>query len=493
MAKLAEALERVINGRYPLVYLQTPEEERVLAAMRAAAPQAFPAAASVKTWSCVSGLEGAPGVDVVATREPVAALRAMGSAAEGGFYVFRDLSEFLRQPEVLRALRELYQTLAEKSDRMLVITSPLLVLPPLLEKEVYLVVVDPPGEDELLAEALRVQATLGVPPFAPELHSDLAMALKGLTLREVGHLIQRVVKTGALARASLLEEIFIEKEMIVRKSGFLEFVPPRYSLADIGGLELLKDWLEKRQHLFTRDALASGMPIPKGILIMGVSGCGKSLTAKVVSSLWHVPLFRLDMNLVFSGLYGTPEAAFEHAMRTVEAVAPVVLWVDEIENGLASFAGGGGQQHIFSAFLTWMQEKPPLVFIAATANRIQDLPAEILRKGRFDQVFFVDLPSEEERRQILSIHLRRNGIDPTTLNIDYLVMDTEGWNGAEIEQAVVSARIDALAANRTLETKDVSRTVASMVPLSETMREQIKSLRDWAYKRATPAGKAKKK
>jgi SpoVK/Ycf46/Vps4 family AAA+-type ATPase len=196
------------------------------------------------------------------------------------------------------------------------------------------------------------------------------------------------------------------------------------------------------------------------------------------------------MNLVFSGLHGSPEAAFYHALQTVEAIAPAVLWIDEIENGLGAQDGSGGANpHIFSAFLTWMQEKPPLVFIAATANRIHDLPAEVIRKGRFDQVFFVDLPTVKERRQIFEIHLRRNRADPGRFDLEYLSVVTEGWNGAEIEQAVVSARTDAYHERRDMEMQDVNRNIASIVPLSKTMEEQMKRIRSWAFGRATPASR----
>lgn len=237
--------------------------------------------------------------------------------------------------------------------------------------------------------------------------------------------------------------------------------------------------------------------MPKGLLIMGVSGCGKSLAVKVISSLWHVPIFRLDMNVVFSGLYGNPEAAFRGALDTIETVAPAVLWVDEIENSLGMEEGGLSiSSHIFSAFLTWMQEKPPMIFIAATANKINALPAEVIRKGRFDQVFFCDLPTEIERKEIIDIHLKRNQANPADFDLGYLAIMTEGWNGAEIETAVSSARIEAFYEDRPFTMADISSVCSKIVPLSQTMEEQIKYIRSWAFSRATPAskyGKMKKK
>lgn len=289
----------------------------------------------------------------------------------------------------------------------------------------------------------------------------------------------------------VIQQVYSEKEMVVKKTGFLEFVTPGANLSEIGGLDTLKDWLLKREKLFSRQALQDGMPVPRGMLIMGISGCGKSLCAKATSALWKVPLFRLDMNLVFSGLYGSPELAFHRALKTVEAVAPAVLWIDEIENslGMEEGKGGGINTHIFSYFLTWMQEKPPLVFIAATANRIQAIPAEVIRKGRFDQVFFVDLPNDEERKQIFEIHLKRAGADPAKFDLVFLAAATKGWNGAEIEQAIAAARTDAYQENRQFTIDDITRNTSRMVALSKTMEDQMKKIRSWAFGRATPASK----
>ncbi len=444
--------------------------------------------APVYSWSCVRGL-ALPGA-TEDTREPAAALRAVLAHPGKGFFVMNDLPDFLDDPAVVRGLREAYLTLAGSGDKTVFVLSPKLVIPASLEKEIYLIHVDPPDENELLDEVVRLQRAFESEPLPDETLSEVAVALKGLTFNEVGHIMHRVFTSGKTAREEILEQIFIEKEMVVKKSGYLEFVPPRFRLEDMGGLGNLKQWLVQRKKVFSRDAVAAGVPIPKGLLIMGMSGCGKSLAAKVVSSLWDVPLFRVDMNLIFSGLYGSPEAAFHHTLKTIEGVAPAILWIDEIENGISAGEGSTAVgTHIFSAFLTWMQEKPPLIFIVATANRIQDLPAEIIRKGRFDQVFFVDLPSSRERQEIWRIHLARQEADPEKFDLEFLGVLSEGWNGAEIEQAVLSARVEAYHEDRQMTMSDVNRVAGTIVPLSKTMEEQMKQIRSWAFGRATPASK----
>jgi SpoVK/Ycf46/Vps4 family AAA+-type ATPase len=275
----------------------------------------------------------------------------------------------------------------------------------------------------------------------------------------------------------------------MRKEGILEFVPPELSIGDLGGLDQLKRWAWERSKLFTPEARAEGLPRPRGVLLMGISGCGKSLAVKVMASSWNLPLFRLDMNMVFAGVLGSPEWVFHRALEAVEAVSPATLWIDEIEMGVGGYAEGqtGSMTRIFSTFLTWMQEHRGDVFVAATANRINLLPAEVIRKGRFDQVFFVELPNEEERKEILSIHMVRQGLDPGAYDLVLLASATRGWNGAEIEQAVISSRITCRAENRPVQERDLLTSMGRIVPLSTTMAEQIKAIRSWARTRAMSA------
>lgn len=484
----SERIRDAILGRYPLIYLLSWEESRTIQLLDAFAAKVFGNNNSVSVWSVVSGFSGGGLASDI--RDPLEALRAILNTEQKGFFVLKDFSPFIGQTAVTRALRDVYYSLQGK-EKYVFIVSPELAIPETLKKEILLIEMDLPDEAELQKVIARIQQSYPQQPaLIQETMGQAAFALRGLTQNETTHVMHKIFRAKKTDPAEILDDIFAEKEMIVKKTGYLEFIPPRFDVAQIGGLDNLKDWLLRRQSLFSKLALDQGMPVPKGILLMGMSGCGKSLAAKAISACWHVPLFRLDMNLVFSGMFGSPELTFHRALKTVEAVAPAVLWIDEIENSLGMDEGQSGfNTHVFSTFLTWMQEKPPLIFVAATANRIQALPAEVIRKGRFDQVFFIDLPNDEERKQIFEIHLKRMSADLSHFDLVFLGAVTKGWNGAEIEQAVSAARVDAFAERRPFTMDDITRNTSRTVPLSKTMEEQMKKIRSWAFGRATPASK----
>ncbi len=489
MAGLLDQIRSGLAGGHPLLYVCTPEEERVESALAQLLPEYAPRG-RLSVWTCTEGLDGADDD----TRDPVAALRAVVRVPHEGFYLFKDLADYMGRPDVVRALRDVYYRLHGSARTCVVIVASALVIPESLEREIYRVDLLLPTQEELLAQVERLLAENGATDrFSPAVRADLALGLRGLTLKEAGHVMRRILPQTDGTAEDALNVVFAEKKALAERAGFLEFIPNRVRIEDIGGLGYLKEWAIKRKDLFTQEAVRARLPVPRGVLIMGISGCGKSLSAKAIAGLWGVPLFRLDMNLVFSQLYGNPMAAFHRALKTIESVAPAVLWIDEIENalGMTVEKATAEQSLIFSSFLTWMQERPPLIFVAATANRIEALPAEIIRKGRFDEVFFCDLPTETERREIIQVHLRRNGARLTDDEIARILMFTEGWTGAEIEQAIVSARIDARSEGRPLALDHIRYYGARMVPLSQTMIEQIRAIRSWAYNRATRASKEK--
>jgi SpoVK/Ycf46/Vps4 family AAA+-type ATPase len=310
------------------------------------------------------------------------------------------------------------------------------------------------------------------------------MALLGLTLDEARHAIRRAMAKSTRLDADSLPVLLEEKRMLVNRTGLIQFIPAELKLEDIGGLQHLKTWVLERRKLFAqRDSMSVDI-VPKGLLVMGISGCGKSLSAKAIASSFGLPLYRIDMTEIYSGRHGAAEAAFVEACRMLEQIAPAVCWFDEIEMGITSQETAGEQGRMFAFFLTWMQEKTRGLFVTATANRIDLLPAEMIRKGRFDEVFFVDLPNEEERMDICKIHLERRGIPAEPLGIERLKQFTRGWTGAELEQLVVSALTTAKLENREVTSDDLLNGTGKIVPLSKTMKEQVEHIRSWALDRA---------
>ena len=485
--KMVQKISRGLMSRHPLIYVLGWEEERIEHLLSRVASSYYGEDNCLITWSSTRGFSR-NGETTDAIIDPTAALTQIADNPQRAIYVMKDLPAwFSGNPALVRAAREVYYRLRNKGAHVF-LTHPELILPEALKKEIFLVEMDLPTEEEIL-EFLKPKASL--PGVSRDQLHRIAGTMKGLSLNEVDHLQARLFQGKDLDSAQILVEINEEKAQILRKESCLRVFPSLHALDDVGGLDNLKDWVLKRKELFSEKAYEAGVPLPSGILLMGVSGCGKSMAAKAIAAAWDLPLVRLDMSLVLSGSFGSPEYAFERATQIANEVAPIVLWVDEIENafGYDERGGGGGNVNIFSSFLTWLQEKSPKVFVAATANRIKELPAELMRKGRFDQLFFLDLPNKEERMEIFRIHIQLNGGDPKDFNLAYLAAATKEWSGAEIEQAVKSARIDAYQDGRSFSDKDIGRNTARQVPLSQTMVEQIKAIKDWSFKRAVPASR----
>ncbi|NOY16294.1 MAG: AAA family ATPase [Gammaproteobacteria bacterium] len=487
----SQQINHGIISRYPLIYILGWEEERIEKNLAAVSVKHYYDNRPVITWTAGKGFFS--GTEQIADiHDPVEAVEYISKSDKSSFYLLKDLPAFFNGNLLLeRVLRDLYQK-NKNRDVFVFISFPTLKLPDSLKKEVLLVEFEQPTEKEIityLKEAL-VKYKLG-DKINDDWVNQTANAMKGLGLEEIGHLLLTLLRVKKLKPEEVIIETQKEKGLILKKESCLRFIPAITSLDEVGGLDNLKNWVTTRKELFSREAIASGIQPPSGILFMGVSGCGKSMASKVIARAWNIPLVRLDMNLVMSGVYGTPEYAFEQAISLAERIAPIVLWIDEVENSFGYDEGSsGGNINIFSSFLTWMQEKSHDVFVAATANRIRKLPAEMLRKGRFDQVFFLNLPNDKEREEILSIHIRGHGGDPKDFKIDILSAITEKWSGAEIESLISSARIEAYKERRDFNQKDILHVAGQMVPLSKTMEEQIRELTGWSFNRATPASKS---
>ena len=501
----AQEIEDLIRARYPLLYIISSEEERVERTMLEIAKRR---GRNLIAWSSTEGFKDLYRVDEAEkdtttkgslppdTIDPLKALDQVSKSEDNAIFLFLDYHPFLdsRNYTVIRKLRDIVTLFKTgRHYRHIVFLSPLLKLPPELEAWVALVDYDLPNREDISKVIDSILRSL--PPDLPlrvredeRYRERVVESALGLILAEAENVFSKsLVRT----RNFDVNTILAEKKHIIRKSGILEFYQPSESISDIGGLQVLKDWLNKRQLAFSTEARKFGLPTPKGILLIGIPGCGKSLTAKAIGAMWQMPLLRLDVGKIFQSLVGSSEENIRKAIKTAEAVAPSILWLDELEKGFAG-AGGGGQSdggtssRVFGSFITWLQEKTSPVFVIATANDVSQLPPELLRKGRFDEIFFVDLPNEDERARIVEIHLKRKNRDPTRFNIEHIVKATQGFSGSEIEQAIISALFDAFEYEdgRDIDSDGILQSVREIIPLSYTAKEKIDYLREWAKSRA---------
>jgi AAA+ superfamily predicted ATPase len=498
--KFASDLDTLIRARYPLIYLVSWEEQRLDGILQDVAQSHGKA---LITWSVTRGLRRTIGPRAVSmsesSREPMEALAAVGKLTEPSLVVLKDFHPYLvDNPGVVRALRELAQDL-KSTFTTVILLSPVLVIPTELEKEMSVLDVPlPTFRDlyQLLREIVAVvrQGNKARVDLSRDQAEQLIKAAQGLTLSEAENAFAKAIANDGVLDKDDIRLVLEEKRQVIRKSGLLEFVNVE---EDLGGLDELKSWLTGRSGAFSEPARKFGLPAPKGLLLLGVQGCGKSLTAKAIASQWALPLLRLDLGRIFSSFIGSSEENLRRAIRVAESVSPAVLWIDEIEKGLAGNAGAavtdsGVSARVFGSLLTWLQEKTAPVFVVATANRIEALPPELLRKGRFDEIFFIDLPSSAERREILRIHLQGRRRDPLRFDLDALATATEGYSGSEIEQAVIAGLYLAFAEGIDLGQAHVLRAVQETFPLSSTMGEEITRLRDWSKNRTRPASGAQR-
>lgn len=489
-------VDTLIRARYPLLYLVTWEEQRLDALL---ADLAQSHGKDYVEWSITKGLRGQRAGTRVGnaeeTREPQAALAAIPTLTNPSLVVLKDFHRFLDDPVVVRALRELSFAL-KSAYTTVIIVAPVLRIPDELEKDLSVVDVPLPTKADLMALLNGIARVVtknkrAVVELTRDQADSLVSAAHGLTLTEAENAFAKAIARDSRLDSNDLSLILEEKCQVVRKSGLLEYSPVDSSLADVGGLRSLKTWLKRREHAFSDAARAFGLPEPKGLLLLGVQGCGKSLTAKAIAASWKLPLVRLDLGRIYSGLVGSSEENLRKAIRVVESLAPVVLWVDELEKALAGAGGAsndtGVSARVFGALLTWLQEKKEPVFVVATANRVDQLPPELLRKGRFDETFFIDLPTEAERGDIFSIQLKRRNRDPRAFDVAKLAAQAQEFSGAEIEQVIVSGLYDAFADKQELNQALLEAAIAETRPLAVTMAEQVQRLREWASTRTRAA------
>ena len=484
-------LRKVFESGRPLTYVLSSEEQRVGKVLREVGLRLAATPVPVWTWSLTEGMRRDGEAAEAGTHEPRGALDFIAAHKDSAIFHLKDFHEPLRDSsEIRRRLRDLYDVCRDQG-KFVVISSPVRAIPEELDRSLLLLELRPPDAVELVDflrdELQNVPALADSADLSEATLYTFAAALQGLTIDEARYAVRRALAAGPRLGPESLPALHEEKRLLINRSGVVEFVAESYAVSEIGGLDNLKLWLVERRKLFQlRDRLSSEI-VPKGVLFMGIPGCGKSLSVKAIAKYFELPLYRIDMIEIFSGRHGKPEGVFAAACRMLEDMAPAVLWFDEIEMGITSTETGGEQGRIFAFFLTWMQEKARGLFVAATANRIDLLPAEMIRKGRFDEVFFVDLPTDDERVEIFRIHLNRRGVDVTGFDLNQLVEFTIGWAGAEIEQCVVSALTKARLAERDVTGQDLVSVAVTIVPLSRTMKEQINHIRSWAFERAVRA------
>jgi len=490
-----DELELLVRARYALIVLDTVEVER--------AEQGLALAASrlnllYFSWSRSRGLRrGVMASDPVTgdTEEPARALATVGEEGAGLFH-FRGLGAHLDDPTVVSHVLDVVQQFTRRRGA-LVLTGHGIRLPDALRPHATVIRLTGASFDDYrqLLEQLIREYSARTPVKVELTHEDrlrLVNNLTGLTLNEAEKIITRlIVESGAL-RARDIERVNAAKRQIVEQDGLLEFHPQTEGLDQVAGLGGLKEWLARRRAVVSdpQRAVAFGLGFPKGVLLLGVPGCGKSLCAKAVAHEWGLPLLRLDPSNLYDKYVGESEHNFKRAMLTAERLAPIVLWIDELEKAFASAsadADGGVSHRIFGTFLSWLQERKGDVFVVATSNDVAKLPPEFIRKGRFDEIFFVDLPGEAAREEILRIHLRKRKQDPAAMAMPQLVAATTGFSGAELEESIVSAMYAAFSAGTALTTETLLAEIAATRPLSQTMPERLDALRRWAAPRTVAA------
>ena len=476
-----------VKSGHPGVYLVSSEETRVEAEIQAVAQQA---GYSLFAWSMTDGLMNTRDGSTRPANEPMEAIAAISEMGENTIILLRDFHLFLEDanPVLLRALKDELAR-AKTQGRTLIVVGCRQILPPELEREFVVLDFALPGKPELEQVVAGICESAKTPKPEGEALDAILEAATGMTCAEAENAMAlSLVETKGLDPVRIARE----KGQAVKKSGILELVEDLPALSSIGGLDLLKEWLALRKDAFGRKAQKYGLPTPKGLLLVGVPGTGKSLAAKATASLFGRPLLKLDAGRLYGGLVGQSEGNLRSVIATCEAIAPCVLWIDEIEKAFAGskssgMTDGGTSSRVFGSFLSWMQEKKSPVFVVATANDVAQLPPEFLRKGRFDELFFVDLPTQQEREAIWGIQIAKYGRKAKGYNLGALSIGADGFTGAEIEQAFIEGLYEAFGKGREPDTVCLSTILAKQVPLSRLMGEQISALRSWSIGRARPA------
>lgn len=482
---IADDISLYLRARVPLIVITTLEEARVMRVLAEVSAQRG-TESDLVSWDIADQFTSEKSRPMPDAQNPVQALDKIRERVEADrnardLYVLKDFHEFWsKDPVVRRKLRNL-STLLRYTKASLIAITPASELPAELRDDAIVIDFPLPKVSELNKQLdILIKSTNVTNELTTAGQERLAQAALGLTSTQADRAFAKAIVRDKILDDRDIAAVLEEKKQVIRASEALEFYSADESPEDVGGLEILKSWLLLRERAFGEEAAQYGLPAPKGMALVGIPGTGKSLTAKMIGGLWRLPLLRLDVGALFGSLVGESEERVRRALSLAETVAPCVLWIDELEKSLASGGQDGGtSQRVFGTILTWMQEKTKPVFVVATANDISSLPPEVLRRGRFDEIFFLDLPTEAERDAILNVHIRKRRRDPAVFDVAGLARLSQGFVGAELEQAVIDALYSAFAENRDVTTPDIAAAIERMVPLSRSQREKIEELRAW--------------
>jgi len=474
-----QELDIYLRSRFTLIIVVTPEEERVLQVVKAVCERGQ---RPCLTWDVADGFQSLSQekANLPTTKDPLTALEQIEKADTNGLFVLKDFHDCWGIAQVKRKLRSVAQRL-KATRKSMVVTSPNGSIPAELKDEAVIVEFPLPKEAELGRVLDQLVQTPGIKVNLTKLGREkLVRAALGLTASQTQRVFAKAIVTNGVLDDRDITVVTEEKKQIIKESQALEFFAVQETPSDVGGLGVLKDWLRLRERAFGQEAQDYGLPAPKGIALIGIPGTGKSLTAKMIGGLWRLPLLRLDIGALFGSLVGESEARTRKALELAETVAPCILWIDELEKAFSSGGlDGGVSTRVFGTILTWMQEKTAPCFVVATANNITQLPPELLRKGRFDEIFFLDLPTLAERQEIVTVHLRKRNRFPQEFDIVGLAKAAEGYVGAEIEQAIIDGMYVGFNQGREVTTADILTALRRQVPLSVSQKEVIGFLRDW--------------
>ncbi len=472
----------LLRARYPLIYVPTGEEERLEKVILQVAQGLGDRPTYI--WDFVDGYQNNPNDPGLGKRNPLQALEFVEKfpANSPVIFILRDFQRFLEDISIARKLRNLARSL-KSQPKNIVIIAPSISIPAELSEVMTMLEFPLPTGAEIRQEVQSLLTAMGQ-KLGEQVVDELVRSAQGLSMERIRRVMARAIAAHGEIQPEDVELMLEEKRQTIRQTQILDYYPAQEQISDIGGLDNLKDWLLRRGGAFTDKARQYGLPHPRGLLLVGIQGTGKSLTAKAIAHHWHLPLLRLDVGRLFGGLVGESESRTRQMIQLAEALAPCILWIDEIDkafSGVDARGDGGTTNRVFGTFINWLAEKKSPVFVVATANNIQALPPEMLRKGRFDEIFFVGLPNQEEREAIFLLHLNR--LRPHNLksyDVDRLAYETPDFSGAEIEQTIIEAMHLGFSQNRDFTTDDILTAASQIIPLARTAQEQIQLLQNWA-------------